>query len=705
MKKYFSAFIVLFFVQNMFSQVGNQEKPPVFDACQNALSQELENCFYNQLQDFVYHNFQLPEMAKQNNFKGKIITLFEVDTTGVFKVLYVDAIDASLIDEIKRVFSGLPKITPGTYNGKPTYSKYTLTIAIPLQSAAEMAQLKQQEEMQIANSTKVLANKENPEFAAVSKSYKKFSNPQFTSHLNIPFSHNFYTQFDDEMNQVGTNSHTASKPFTYAEVAKYYSLSEANEKIKIKKEGWWGRKMFNENLVAIQGQDYWFTMNPIFDLRLGKSNPSSESYTYNNTRGLQIQGGLGEQISFTTTIYESQGFFADYFNQYAQSIKPGGGNPAVIPGIGIAKDFKETQFDFPSADANITYTPSRFFNLQLGYSRNFIGDGYRSLLEADGASPYPFFKINTTFWKIKYTNTYMWLKDVRPEVTVDKTYATKYMANHYLSYNVTKRLNIGFFESIVWANDNDRGFDVNFVNPIIFYRSVEFSSSSRSGNAVLGLTSKYKWNNFINFYGQFLLDEFSLGDIKAGEKSWKNKFGYQLGGKYYNAFGIQNLYLQAEYNHVRPYVYAHSNALTNYGHNNQSMGHIWGSNFKELTVIARYSKNRLFADAKLSVGVRGFDYDTATDGLNYGSNIYKDYEENRAFDKGVVVGQGNKANILIADIQAGYLLNPSTNLKLFGNLIYRNFSPKMDTAIVFKENTTWFSVGLRADLFNWYYDF
>jgi len=37
----------------------------------------------------------------------------------------------------------------------------------------------------------------------------------------------------------------------------------------------------------------------------------------------------------------------------------------------------------------------------------------------DGASPYPFFKINTTFWKIKYTNTYMWLKDVRPDVTLE----------------------------------------------------------------------------------------------------------------------------------------------------------------------------------------------------------------------------------------------------------------------------------------------
>jgi hypothetical protein len=163
--------------------------------------------------------------------------------------------------------------------------------------------------------------------------------------------------------------------------------------------------------------------------------------------------------------------------------------------------------------------------------------------------------------------------------------------------------------------------------------------------------------------------------------------------------------LQAEYNHVRPYTYSHSNPLTNYGHNNQNMGHIWGSNFQELTTIARYNNKRWFADAKLSIGARGFDFDTVTNTFNYGSNIYKDYDENKPFEKGVVVGQGNKANILIADLQAGYLLNPNANLKLFTNIIYRKFSPETDTASIFKENTTWFSIGLRSDIFNWYLDY
>jgi hypothetical protein len=106
------------------------------------------------------------------------------------------------------------------------------------------------------------------------------------------------------------------------------------------------------------------------------------------------------------------------------------------------------------------------------------------------------------------------VKDVRPEVTLERTYATKFMANHYLSWNVSNRLNLGFFESVIWTNTNDRGFDASFINPIVFYRSVEFASSE-DGKCVIRLTYKYKWNDQINMYGQFLLDEFSLGDIKG----------------------------------------------------------------------------------------------------------------------------------------------------------------------------------------------
>jgi hypothetical protein len=59
--------------------------------------------------------------------------------------------------------------------------------------------------------------------------YKKY-NSEFESHLNIPF-RIVIMQFDGALNRVGSN-HTASKPYTYAEVSKYYDLKGINEKLK-----------------------------------------------------------------------------------------------------------------------------------------------------------------------------------------------------------------------------------------------------------------------------------------------------------------------------------------------------------------------------------------------------------------------------------------------------------------------------------------
>jgi hypothetical protein len=142
--------------------------------------------------------------------------------------------------------------------------------------------------------------------------------------------------------------------------------------------------------------------------------------------------------------------------------------------------------------------------------------------------PGPYLKLNTSFWKLKYTNTWMSLRDVREEVAGEGAYRTKYMANHYLSLNLTKRLNIGLFESVVWQDDNGRGFDVNYLNPVIFYRAIEFSTGARGGNALIGLTGKYKISDQILTYGQWIIDEFSSGDVFGGEGSWKNKLGFQL---------------------------------------------------------------------------------------------------------------------------------------------------------------------------------
>ncbi len=177
-----------------------------------------------------------------------------------------------------------------------------------------------------------------------------------------------------------------------------------------------------------------------------------------------------------------------------------------------------------------------------------------------------------------------------------------------------------------------------------------------------------------------------------------------MGAKYYDAFKIPNLTLQAEYNQVRPYTYSHSKPVLNYGHVNQALAHLWESNFKEFTAIASYQRNRWFGSVKLITGIKGFDYHTEADSYSYGGDLFITSNEKPSVF-GVSLGQGNKANILIGELQAGYLINPATNLKIFGNILYRDFKTQLPDAVFENKTTTWFNFGLRTDINNWYFDF
>ena len=681
----------------------NFEKSPVFPECESESIENLKNCFNNRVNQFIYENFEVPTKVSEDNYDGEVKVLFEVNQEGEISVIYTDAVYDELKEEAVRVFNNMPVLEPGTYNGKPTYFQYTLGIKIPLIEPAEMSNQIENLDTNASKITDVNIDEDlSQEFDSVNKGIVPYEKLEYTSQLNIPLSHTYYARFDQEMNALGTNSHTAAKPFLYQDVAKYYDFKAEKKALAKPKESWGGRKLWNEHMVAIQGKDYWFTVDPIADLQLG-ADSEADLGTYNNTRGVWVQAGLGKNLNFMTSIYESQGRFADYFNRYIEGLAASPGEP-IVPGRGVSKRFKDRGYDYPVAEAYLSYAPADFLSIQFGHGKNFIGDGYRSLLQSDVTSPYPFVKLNTKFWKIKYTNTWMSLRDVRSEVLEDGAFLTKYMANHYLSWNVSKRLNLGFFESVLWTDSNNRGVDLNYLNPVIFYRAIEFQTGQNAGNAILGASVKYKWNNKVNLYGQFILDEFSLSDITGGEQSWKNKFGYQIGMKYFDAFKVENLTLQFEYNRVRPYTYSHNTIVLNYAHNNQPMAHLWGANFSEALIIGRYNYKRWYGDAKIIFGKRGFDFNTEEDNFFYGGDIYGN-ERNRPANTGIEVAQGNQVNVFQFDLQAGYVVNPATNLRFFTNFTIRNFNPEAITQNTVESSTAWINLGLRTDLFNWYNDF
>ena len=118
--------------------------------------------------------------------------------------------------------------------------------------------------------------------------------------------------------------------------------------------------------------------------------------------------------------------------------------------------------------------------------------------------------------------------------------------------------------------------------------------------------------------------------------------------------------------------------------------------------ITSICSGREFNSAKFIYGKRGFDF--SENGAYFGQDIYRT-EVDRAFETGVRIGQGNKTNSFYSELEAGYIVNPTTNLKLFASFIYRDFNPQKNTPANSEISTSWINFGLRTDIFNWYFDY
>lgn len=216
---------------------------------------------------------------------------------------------------------------------------------------------------------------------------------------------------------------------------------------------------------------------------------------------------------------------------------------------------------------------------------------------------------------------------------------------------------------MVWqsrSNTGGLGFDANYLNPVVFYRPVEYSLGSPD-NALLGASFRLKLAKNIQLYSQVIIDEFYLKFLKERKGWWANKQGYQAGFKIFNLFTLKNLNLQGEANYVRPYTYSHGNSIQNYGHYNQPLAHPYGANFYEAIGMLNYQYKRFFVATKAIYAKVGLD----SSGVNYGQNIYASYIT-RPSDFGNYVGQGLTTKLLFVEGKLSWLINPEYNFVIEG---------------------------------------
>lgn len=499
------------------------------------------------------------------------------------------------------------------------------------------------------------------------------------------------TRIEPFLNSTKASFHSSIKPFITTELKREMNLDSVFNPIHSNSKfykTWVGRKLSSEHFLYVDTDDIKLSVDPIFNFQIGKERNNLNSL-FVNTKGVLVQGSVHDKFYFYSGFHENQARYATYIDSTVRLFN-------VVPGQGIVKYLTKHEFDFSQSIGGIGYILDKHFDFLLAQDKNFIGDGYRSLLLSDNSYSYPFLKINMTFWKFRYTVIYAVFRDLQQNIDPNIGFYKKYNTTHNLDLNIGKKnkISVSIFETVMWKPAASRGYELAYLNPILFIRPVENSLGSPD-NVLLGSNIKWKINKLNTIYSQIMLDEFLLNEVKSGNGWWGNKQGIQFGFKSASIFGIKNLNIQSEVNAVRPYTYSHRTSEQSYSHYNQALAHPLGSNFLESISFINYRYKNWFGEMKVQYAQMGRD----TGGFNLGNNIFQSYDT-RNSEYGHYFFDGLKTTLTTIDLRLNYLVNPKTNLVIEAGATMRNFknSIQNDRSIV-----VYF--GIRTSLENYYFDY
>ncbi len=435
------------------------------------------------------------------------------------------------------------------------------------------------------------------------------------------------------------------------------------------------------NFFESKSQDYFVSINPIIYYQQCKEGGNSDN-TFINTRGAELKAVIKNKVSAYFNLTDNQERDAMYVRDYIS-------NRQAVPSAGYIKPFKTTGMDYTNASGFISFSIlPKHMNLTFGHDRHFIGDGYRSLFLCDFGPNNLFLKLDTRFWKIHYRNLFMELTPTRT-LGLDKLLPKKFAAMHHLSINVLPKWQLGFFEGVMFARKDQ--YDLQYLNPVIFYRTVEQQLGSPD-NALLGFDTKVQPHKQVQVYSQFLLDEFNFGQLRKNNNWWASKYAWQIGAKYINVANIKNLDLQIERNYIRPFTYTYKDSVADYSNYNQPLAHPNGANLIENIAIVRYQPFvKLFLSAEFINKKQGLDTSAL---FSNGGDVLKDYNLRGGQEYGFKTLGGVVQAVNYLNLNASYELWP--NLYLDAGYTYRNATSAVAT-FTNKSNMLYIAFRLNAN--------
>jgi hypothetical protein len=269
---------------------------------------------------------------------------------------------------------------------------------------------------------------------------------------------------------------------------------------------------------------------------------------------------------------------------------------------------------FDNTTAELTYS-NDWFTAKLARMALSVGGGYGSdnVFVSPGIQPIDHVMLSARVGAVRYTAIVgSLLGDARFSATLDSTLYSfgpgsyidpKYLALHHVSITLGDEVEFGFTDMTVFS----RRFDLAYLNPFSFLKSVEHSLNDRD-NGLLGAHMRWRIVPGVELRGQGLMDDVMFSRVGTGW--WGNKFAWQLGAFWAAPFGCRDLDLAAEYTHVEPFTYSHYNTQNAFTTSGQIIGSAIGPNSKRFTGMVHYSPT-----AKLT-------FSLSASLLQHGENIY-----------------------------------------------------------------------------------
>jgi len=482
-----------------------------------------------------------------------------------------------------------------------------------------------------------------------------------------------------------TNIHPQIKPLTYWTIKDNKSADDTSESYV--------------SLAHIQTSKSYLRVTPILSLSGGVETGANNQQVYSGEGGVSLGAGINNK--FYVGVQGVLGYLRP--KSYQKSVMD---SLNVFPGYSYAAKLDKNGYGLNYLSAVVCWRPTKYFQIFGGRGKHFIGEGYRSLFLSDFAQNYQYVRPELNIWRLKYMVLYSQMSHAEnPSSYFPKAF--KYSTSHYLSLNVTKWLNIGLFESVVWESEDsvvNRHYDPQYLNPIIFYRPVEYGIGS-SDNSLLGVSITLRPVKNWALYSQIAFDELVVSEWNAPIRArlsddptiqtgwWANKQGYQFGVKAIEPFGWKGGTALAELNVVRPFTYGHSNPKQSYTHLNQSLAHPLGANFIEWVQVATWTEGSWKVGLFNTYARKGYSNSLGFLGEDpLVSNAERD-QNNREY--GNFILQGTRVDVLNTRVTVGYDLIPNWNMRLEANLQYRFERTKTQS-----QDMIFFGLGLRTALWS-----